>query len=474
MISINFAGIKELEHLEPNATVVVGVSKDMKFSPYIDQLEKRTNNLISKTITSTGFQANAGESFVIYFDVAKIIVVALTDDFREVGNNIYEAFKKLPSSSINVAIEGNASEIAYGILDASWNFNKYKTDALETKHIVSIHTDESEETFANYRHLLKGVFFARDLIAEPSNVLTTTEFKNRCVALQEYGLEVEVLERKDLELLGMNAVLEISKGSVYPPYVITLKYNGSLKNEAHLAFVGKGVCFDSGGISLKKPDNMMQMRHDMSGAAAVVGAVFAAALQKLEVNVVGVVGLIENMPNGNALKPGDIITSMSGKTIEVITTDAEGRLLLADCLYYTQTKYNPKVMIDLGTLTPETIGCLGHEYAGMYTNDDALASELYNIGIATKDKVWRLPMGKYFAKQIESKFADMKNLGVEWGGENAAAAEFLQNFIGDCKAWVHLDIAGVAWNYDVDSINYKSISGFGVKLLDGFLKVGLA
>ncbi|MFI4984165.1 MAG: leucyl aminopeptidase family protein [Rickettsiales bacterium] len=467
MIQIAYQPIEGMKKLDTNATLVVGFKNNMRLS-----LDIKYGEVIKKAIGSSGFQATPGESFVIYnppgLNISRIIVVALEDDLREVGRTIYKAIAKLPFSEVHIVIEGDAAEIGYGILDASWTFNKYKTNPPLKSYVIALHTDEDDAKFINYQHLFKGVFLARDLVAEPSNVLTTTEFKDRCLLLAEHGIEIEVLEQKQLEELGMRAVLGISKGSVFPPYVITLKYNGS--SDVPIALVGKGVCFDSGGISLKKPNNMMQMCHDMSGAAAVVGTLLAAALQKLPVNVVGVIGLIENMPAGNALKPGDIITAMSGKTIEVITTDAEGRLLLADCLYYTQQKYQPKVMIDLATLTPETIGCLAHEYAGMYTDSDLLANQLYQIGVESGDKVWRLPMGKSFAKQIESKYADVKNLGIEWGGENAAAAEFLRHFTNDCKAWVHLDIAGVAWNHDIETLNYQSIPGYGVKLLEGFLK----
>jgi leucyl aminopeptidase len=311
-----------------------------------------------------------------------------------------------------------------------------------------------------------GVFLARDLINEPANVLGPVEFADRLRELASSGLTVEVLDEEQLKAHRMNALLGVSQGSARPPRVAVLQWQGARSKRAKtLCFVGKGVCFDTGGISLKPGAGMEDMKGDMGGAACVAGLMLALAERKAAVNAVGVVGLVENMPSATAQRPGDIVTSMSGQTIEVLNTDAEGRLVLADVLWYAQERFKPKVVIDLATLTGAIIVALGREYAGLFCNDAKLAGELIAAGEATGEKVWRMPLDKAYDKLIDSKNADVKNIG---GGRNAGAitaAQFIQRFIKD-TAWAHIDIAGTAMDSPRNELNQSWAGGWGVRLLD--------
>ncbi|HVI18716.1 MAG TPA: leucyl aminopeptidase, partial [Gaiellales bacterium] len=305
---------------------------------------------------------------------------------------------------------------------------------------------------------------ARDLVSEPGNVLTPKAFADACAGLADAGLEVEILDREALEALGMNALLGVAQGSVLPPYVAIVQWHGG-GNEPPLALVGKGICFDTGGISIKPAQGMEDMKWDMGGAAAVYGAMLAIAGRKAAANVVGVVGLAENMPSGTAQRPGDVVRSMAGKTIEIVNTDAEGRLLLADVLHYTRERFKPRAIIDLATLTGAVIVALGHEQAGLFSNDEALASDLQAAAEATGELLWRLPLGKAYEKHIKSDIADLKNVGRAREAGSTAGAVFLQQFIGDTP-WAHLDIAATAWTSRDLPLAGKGATGYGVRLLD--------
>jgi leucyl aminopeptidase len=309
-----------------------------------------------------------------------------------------------------------------------------------------------------------GVVMARDLINEPANVLYPAEFARRATALKKVGVAVEVLDVPAMKKLGMHSLLGVGQGSAHDSRVVIMRWNGGRKGDAPVAFIGKGVCFDTGGISIKPAGGMEDMKGDMAGAACVVGLMHALAARKAKVNAVGAIGVVENMPDGNAQRPGDIVKTMSGQTIEIINTDAEGRLVLADVLHYVNTRHKPKFMIDLATLTGAIIVALGHEYAGMFSNDDRLCERLTKAGLATMERVWRMPLGPEFDKLIDSKFADMKNTGGRYGG-SITAAQLLARFV-DKTPWVHLDIAGTALGSPQTDINKSWSSGWGVRLLN--------
>ena len=316
--------------------------------------------------------------------------------------------------------------------------------------------------------LAEGVVLARNLVNEPPNVLYPEEFANRAKELEKLGVSVEILDRRAMADLGMGALLGVGQGSARESRVVIMRWNGATAPGEPVAFVGKGVCFDSGGISIKPAASMEDMKGDMAGAACVVGLMHALASRKARVNALGAIGLVENMPDGGAQRPGDIVRSMSGQTIEIINTDAEGRLVLADVLWYVQDKYKPKFMVDLATLTGAIMVALGQEYAGLFSNNDELSDRLSRAGQATGEKVWRLPLAAAYDKMIDSKFADMKNTGGRYGG-SITAAQFLQRYVGKTP-WAHLDIAGTGMGSPSSDVNQSWASGWGVRLLDRLVK----
>lgn len=315
----------------------------------------------------------------------------------------------------------------------------------------------------------EGVFFTRDLVNEPANVLTTSDFADRLLAMRELGLEVEVLEEDELAKLGMRALLAVGQGSESPSKVVVMRWNGGAKDDAPLALVGKGVVFDTGGISIKPAGGMEEMTMDMGGAGVVSGVMRALALRRARANVVGLVGLVENMPDGRAQRPGDIVKSMKGDTIEVINTDAEGRLVLADVLWYAQERFAPAAVIDLATLTGAVIIALGHENAGVFSNDDKLADAVLTAARAEGEGAWRLPLGAAYDKQIDSRLADIKNTGGRPAG-SITAAQFLQRFVAKDRPWVHLDIAGVTLPPSATTFAPKGATGWGVMTLDRLVR----
>jgi leucyl aminopeptidase len=364
------------------------------------------------------------------------------------------------------------AELAFGALLQSYRFNKYfedkkKDKELKVEEITFFSVDKVD--FKEYEILANNVFLARDLVSEPSNVLNPESYAEICKSFKKDGLEVEVLGEKEMQKLGMNALLGVGQGSRKESKLVIFKHNGGKKGEQPIAFVGKGVTFDTGGISIKPSNNMEDMKTDMGGSAVVVSLLRNLAQRKAKVNAIGVVGLVENMPDGNAQRPGDVVKSMSGQTIEIINTDAEGRLVLADALHYTNTKFKPKFIVDLATLTGAVIVSLADIHAGLFANDDDLAVQLENAGKATMETVWRLPLGKEFDDMINSDIADMKNVGAGRGAGSTTAAQFLQRFIGETK-WAHLDIAGVAWKGKGDAMAVKGATGYGVRLLDRLVR----
>jgi leucyl aminopeptidase len=367
-----------------------------------------------------------------------------------------------------------AARIAMGAKLRAYRFDKYRTTekkedkpALKKLAIVAADADAAKDAYKPLEAVAEGVIFTRDLVSEPANVLYPESFAKACEDLKDLGVEVEVLGEKEMRKLGMGALLGVAQGSAREPKLVVLSWNGGKKSDKPVAFIGKGVCFDSGGISIKPAAGMEDMKWDMGGAGVVAGLMKALAGRKAKANVVGLCGLVENMPSGTAQRPGDVVTSMSGQTIEVINTDAEGRLVLCDVLHYCNERFKPKRMIDLATLTGAIIISLGSEHAGLFSNSDELSADLTKMGLETGEKLWRMPLGEAYDKIINSDIADMKNTGSREGG-SITAAQFLQRFVGKTE-WAHLDIAGVTWTKKDAPTVPKGGSGFGVRLLDSYV-----
>lgn len=365
-------------------------------------------------------------------------------------------------------------ELAAGLRLRHYRFDKYKSakpDDAPSALTITLHVANpaaAEAAMADRGATVEGTLLARDLINEPANVLGPVEFAARVAELADHGLEVEILEPEALEKLGMNSLLCVAQGSERPARLVVMQWRGGAANSPPLAFVGKGVVFDTGGISIKPAASMEDMKGDMGGAAAVTGLMLALARRKAPVNVVGVIGLVENMPSGKSVRPGDIVKAMSGTTIEVINTDAEGRLVLADALWYTQDRFKPRFMVNLATLTGAIVVALGHEHAGLFSNNDELAKRLLDAGLSANEKLWRMPLTPAYDKLIESKFADIRN-SVGRPAGSITAAQFLQRFVNDVP-WAHLDIAGTAFGAGNSELNTSWAPGFGVALLDRLVR----
>ena len=375
--------------------------------------------------------------------------------------------------TINSKIKNFAGYFLHGLKLKSYEFNIYKSK--KNNKLVSIiifgnKNKISKHDQLRFKALEEGTFFARDLVSEPGNILHPEEYAKRINSLKKFGLKINIYNKKKLKKLGMNALLGVGQGSIRGSYLVTMEWNGAKDNSKPLGFVGKGVCFDTGGISLKPAKFMEDMTYDMAGSATVVGLMKTLALRKAKINAVGVVGLVENMPGGNAQRPGDIVKSYSGKTIEILNTDAEGRLVLADALTFTEKKFKPKFMVDLATLTGAIIVSLGSEYAGLFSNDDKLSNQLIEAGDKVDEKLWRMPLHKNFDKLIDSKNADMQNINYVGGAGSTTAAQFLQRFVLNKTPWAHLDIAGMAFSKYGGALNSSGATGYGVRLLNKLIE----
>jgi len=414
---------------------------------------------------------------------ALLVGVGKKSDLTEVGWQRAAAGlvkRLLVSGAKSLAIvgapdRGVAAQLAFGARLAAYRFDQYrptlKAEKKPTLGAVSIVTDSAAGARSDYAPLAaraEGIELARNLVSEPPNVLHPESYAVRIQELADIGLDIDVLDVPTMEKLGMGSLLGVGQGSVRGSRLCVLKWMGSKdKKSTPLALVGKGVTFDTGGISLKPGPGMQDMKGDMGGSAAVVGTMVALARRKAKANVVGLVGLVENMPDGNAQRPGDIVKSAAGKTIEIQNTDAEGRLVLADVLWYAQKKFNPKAMVDLATLTGAIIISLGNEHAGVFSNNDDLVAKLTAAGKAEGEPVWRLPLGPGYDKQIDSEVADMKNIGQAGNAGSITAAQFLQRFVDEGRAWAHLDIAGTAWRPGHDNpLEPTWATGWGVRILD--------
>ena len=369
-----------------------------------------------------------------------------------------------------------AARVALGATLRSWRYDRYRTKLKDKQKptltevvIVGVEGTEGRWT-ERYQPLAAGVALTKELVTEPANIIYAETFVERVRAAAEgTGLEIEVLGEAEMREHGMGALLGVNQGSVREPRLLIMKWNGGQQGTAPLALIGKGVTFDTGGISIKPAAGMESMKWDMGGAGAVAGAMLAIAGRKASANVVGLCGLVENMPDGRAQRPGDVVTSMNGQTIEVINTDAEGRLVLADVITYAQRTFRPKTMVDLATLTGAMVISLGHEYGGVFSNDDSLAAELQAAGTKSGDKLWRMPLGEAYDRLIDSPIADIKNVGPREGG-SITAAQFLQRFVDEGVRWAHLDVAGVVWSDKPGTTYDKGATGFGVRVLDQFVE----
>ena len=425
---------------------------------------------------------------ILVFEVnskKKIVLISIKDnlktsDLENLGAEFYTRINYgkhseyyINSDTVLGRYDNFLSHFLHGIKLRSYEFNKYKTKK-ETRiiniNVVGNKNKPSFQTQLKFKALEEGAFYARDLVSEPGNILHPDEYAKRLSLLRKDGLKVNIFDEKKLKKLGMYSLLGVGMGSVRGSYLVTMEWNGLKNNSKPLAFVGKGVTFDTGGYSLKPPKFMEDMTYDMAGSAAVVGLMKSLALRKAKINAVGVVGLVENMVSGVAQRPGDIVKSYSGKTIEVLNTDAEGRLVLADALTYTEKKFKPQFIVDLATLTGAIIVSLGSEYAGLFSNDDKLSERLLNAGKAVEEKLWRMPLHKNYDKLINSKNADMQNINYVGGAGSTTAAQFLQRFILNKTPWAHLDIAGMAFSKYGGSLNSSGATGFGVRLLNQLIE----
>jgi leucyl aminopeptidase len=474
----------------PRGTLVVFCDETMKFGSATRKTLGVAVNLVRRAAETNRFKGKSGSTLDILapqgLKVPRLIVVgagklsAIKDnDFLKLGgaaagklragDDAATIMAELPDGAMN---PDQAAATASGVLLRTYKFDRYKTKKKDGEDAalradVSLAVEDvaaARKAFAPSAHIVDGVIMARELVNEPPNILFPMEFARRAGQLRKLGVDVEVLDVKAMTKLGMGALLGVAQGSTRPGRTVIMRWNGGKRGDQPIAFVGKGVSFDTGGISIKPAAGMEDMKGDMGGAACVVGLMQALAARKAKVNAVGAIGLVENMPDGNAQRPGDIVTSMSGQTIEIINTDAEGRLVLADVLWYVAKKFKPKFMIDLATLTGAIMVALGTEYAGLFSNNDELAERLSKVGQATGERVWRMPLGPEYDKQIDSQFADVKNTGGRNGG-SITAAQFLQRFVDDTP-WAHLDIAGTAMGAPKSEINQSWGSGFGVRLLE--------
>ena len=488
-VTLNFGPFSRLR-----GVLVVFCADNMKFGPAAEKVLAPLGDQLRRAAAADRFTGKSGSSLELIappsLAVPRLIVVGtgkqndLKDrDLVGLGG---AAVGKLPSAAAQTTVvaefasgalkAGQVAKLALGARLRAYRFDRYKTkrkegeeraDKLEV-NFACANPAAAEKAWAGTVGIANGVVLARDLVNEPANILYPGEFARRAAALRKLGVAVDVLDVAAMRKLGMGALLAVGQGSAHEPRLVVMRWEGGKRGVDPIAFIGKGVCFDTGGISIKPAQGMEDMKGDMGGAACVVGLMHALAARKAKVNAIGAIGLVENMPDGKAQRPGDIVTTMSGQTVEVINTDAEGRLVLADVLHYVNKRFKPKLMIDLATLTGAIMVALGHEYTGLFANDDKLAERLAKAGEATGERVWRLPLGPEYDKIIDSKIADVKNTGGRFAG-SITAAQFLQRFV-DKTPWVHLDIAGTAFGAPSSDINRSWGSGWGVRLLDRFVE----
>jgi len=474
----------------PRGVLVVFCGENFKLGSATQRILAPTGDLLRRAAGADRFTGKMGSTLVIVapsgLDVPRLVVVGTGKDDALKSRDIVKlggiALGKVPASAANATIfaefgsgalkAGQIADLVLGARLRAYSFDLYKTkrkDDEERPSKVEVNfacsnSESAAKAWAAAAPIADGVVLARDLVNEPGNVLYPVEFARRVSTLSKLGVHVEVLDVPAMRKLGMGALLGVGQGSTHDSRLVVMRWSGGKRGTDPVAFIGKGVCFDSGGISIKPAQGMEDMKGDMAGAACVVGLMHALAARKAKINAVGAIGLVENMPDGKAQRPGDIVKTMSGQTIEIINTDAEGRLVLADVLHYVNKRFKPKFMVNLATLTGAIVVALGHEYAGLFSNDDKLSERLVKAGDATGERVWRMPLGPEYDKIIDSKFADMKNSAGRWGGA-ITAAQLLQRFV-DKTPWAHLDIAGTGIDSPQTDINKSWASGWGVRLLE--------
>ncbi len=480
---------------DAKGTLVLFTLSDRKLSGAAREIDEKSGGLLTRALSTAKYKGNVGDLLEVVapssLNAHRIVLAGLgkASDIsplaaEKAGAAIIAKFLKSGDKALSLIVEPvkqakietahMAAGIATGIRLRSFHFDRYFTkktaDQKPSVEKVDVMLDDSaaaKKLFVAMDAVSEGVFQARTLVSEPANVIYPKSYVDEIRKLDALGLKITVLNEAAMRKLGMNALVGVGQGSDHDSYLVVMEWKGGSKgsNEAPVAFVGKGVTFDSGGISLKPGAGMHDMKFDMGGSATVVGLMKALAGRKARVNAIGVVGLVENMPSGNAQRPGDVVTSMSGQTIEIQNTDAEGRLVLADALWYTQDKYKPKFMIDLATLTGAMIVALGYENAGVFSNDDKLSKQLAEAAPKVGEGVWRMPLSDNYEKDIESDIADMKNLGAPGSAGSISAAQFLQKFVNKTP-WAHIDIAGTAWSRKNLPLSEKGATGYGVRLLN--------
>ena len=490
-MKIAFADLR----LPKSGTLVVGVLDGKKLTPTAAALDRESNGAIAQAIAASRFTGKKEETLSVpaprglFFE--RVLLLGLgkpagltAQEMRRLGGVIVPALNALGAVSAAVAADkisgarldpgAAAANLAHGAVLRSYRFDKYRTrekpeqkPSLAELTVLTASTTSAKRAYAPLEKIGEGIFFTRDLVSEPANIIYPETLAAQAKTLTGLGVKVEILDEKDMKKLGMGALLGVGQGSSKPPRLVVMQYRGNARarDKAPVAFIGKGVTFDTGGISIKPAQGMEDMKWDMAGSGVVIGLMKALAGRKAKVNAVGIVGLVENMPDGNAQRPGDIVRTMSGQTVEVLNTDAEGRLVLADALWYCQDRFKPQFMVNLATLTGAIVVALGHEYAGLFGNNDQLAERLAAAGTAVEERLWRLPLADAYDRQIDSDAADMKNIGGGRDAGSITAAQFLQRFVNNVP-WAHLDIAGTAWSKKDAPLVPKGATAFGVRLLN--------
>jgi leucyl aminopeptidase len=491
MLDITFA-----KSALPKAGSLVLLVDDALSADLLQDADEATLGAVTRAFAAAEFRGKPGTSCTILAPGAgltRIVAIGIgaaeqlsAKIAEEAGGAAYAALTRELGTCIAAGglTPELAASVAMGLALRSYRFDKYRTTQkpedkpkLVKVAMLAAAPAKAKEAWAPLKATVEGVFLSRDLVSEPPNVLTPAEMAERCRALESLGLKIEILGPKEMAKLGFGALLGVAQGSACEPRMVIMSWMGAsgeqpkprkgakaAPSQAPIAFIGKGVTFDTGGISIKPAAGMEDMKWDMAGAGTVVGLMAALAGRKAKVDVVGLVGLVENMPSGTAQRPGDVVTSYSGQTIEVLNTDAEGRLVLADVLAYCNDRFKPRFMIDLATLTGSMIVSLGHEYAGYFANNDDLAAQLFAVGTETGEKLWRMPLADCYDKQLKSEIADMRNITGR-PGSAITAAQFIKRFVGE-TVWAHLDIAGVAWSGKDSPTIPKGATAYGVRLLD--------
>ncbi len=475
-----------------DGALALGVYEERKMPARTAEVDASVDGLLARAMKSSRFAGTAHQTLTVFTPRGRVVLYGLgsgedTDDLwcQKVGGTLVAALADSGETRLTVVVEqrdeagldaaGGAAHIGYGAMLRSYRFDKYRTTqkeedrpSLQQITLELDGADTARELFGELEAVAGGVFLARDLVSEPPNVLYPASYAERLQHLSSYGVEVSVLDEQAMTELGMGALLGVGQGSAKESRIVLMEWRNGADGDPPVAFVGKGVCFDTGGISLKPAAGMEAMKWDMGGSATVAGVMRALAARKAQVNAIGAVGLVENMPDGNAQRPGDVVTSMSGQTIEIINTDAEGRLVLADLLWYVKERYKPKFMVDLATLTGAMLVALGEENCGYFANDDELAIRIADAGRAVGEGVWRMPLGDGYNRMMDSDIADVKNAGPRNAGSITAAC-FLERFVDGCP-WSHMDIAGMAWaSKDAPTVP-KGGTGWGVRLLDHMVR----